>query len=297
MIPSTRTILHAFLKKSPPKERQELLGYLSLEEREAAITSSKTYGDPLKSQEDPGKLLDWIHGSWISPFLRTLSEKDIGLFLGALNPEKAASIGKELLYKGKMSSSNPPESVATSPLGKSFLQTTLVHYLTSEIDDLLPIECLPQSPLNQFLTLSSEAAHEFLDLFGLHDLAAEIKQIIDRQKLSKIHESLSSNQQSYLKVLLQSHEPVVFASMGLTNWSGDQEKLKSFILQRGANRLAKALHGQDRSLFWYILHRLDMDRALLLRKLSTSIDNPRAAQLLANQAVELMNYMNKDTNG
>ena len=287
MMLSTRTILQAFLDRSPPEEKEELLGYLTLAERQAIISPSKTYGDPLKSQENPSRLLDWIHSSWISPFLRTLSEREIGLFLDCLSAEKAASVGKELLYKQKSPST-------LSSIGKSFLETTLVQYLTAEAEDLLPIGCLPESPLNLFLTLSSDEAHEFLDLFGLHDLAAEIKQIIDKQKLAKIYETLTLNQQSYLKILLQSHEPVLFAPIGLANWTGDQARLKLLIQQRGANRLGKALHEQDPSLFWYILHRLDMDRALLIRKLSTSVDSPRASQILVQQAVEIMRYMGKN---
>lgn len=279
---STRIILHAFIEKCATSERQALLKYLATDERQAVVTLPKSSGDPLKSQEDPQQLLNWIHSSWISPFLRTLSEREVGLFLGSLGHEKALSVGKDLLFTGKLPS--------LSPLGKTFLQNTLTRYLTAEMDDLLPIECLPESPLNSLIELPIDTLVESLDLLGLHDLSIEVKQIIDRQKLSKVYEILTDNQHHYLKMLLQSHEPVAFTPMGLLNWNGDQEKLKLLIRQRGANRLAKALYGQDPSFVWYVLHRFDMEKALLLRKLSSSIDNPRAAQLLVQQVVELINY-------
>lgn len=279
---STRIILHALLQECPTEERQRLMECLSPAEKEAMQSVPNTYGNPLKSEEDPEKLLAWIHSSWITPFLRTLSEKEIGLFLAALSPEKITAVGKSLLYAGKIP--------ALSQLGKLFLRATLVRYLTAEVDDLLPLECLPESPLNDLTSLPTDVLVGFLDLLGLHDLAVEMKQIIDKQKLMRIEETLTGEQLQYLKILLQSHEPVAFTNMGLLHWNGDQEKLKALIQQRGANRLAKALHGQNESLVWYVLHRLDVEKALLVRKLFMPIDNPRAGKLLIQQVVELINY-------
>src|SRR5262249_10223114 len=146
------------------------------------VAASTTYGDPLKSQEDLSKLLDWIHGSWISPFFRTRPPNEIGLFLSCLSHKKASAIGKEILYTAEDSLAEQSSPIPSlSSLGKSFLQATLIRYLTAEVDELLPIECLPESPLNLFLTLSFDEMSTFLDLFGLHDLATEIKQIIDKQ--------------------------------------------------------------------------------------------------------------------
>lgn len=279
---STRIILHAFLQKCPTEERQKLMKCLAPAEKQALSSVPPTFGDPLKSEEEPEKLLAWMHHSWITPFLRTLSEKEIGLFLASLSPEKITAVGKDLLFAGKIP--------VLSQLGKLFLRATLVRYLTAEVDDLLPIQCLPESPLNGLIALPTDVLINFLDLLGLHDLSVEMKQIIDKQKLTRIEEVLTTEQLQYLKILLQSHEPVAFSQMGLLNWNGDKEKLKVLVRQRGANRLAKALYGQDPSLVWYVLHRLDVEKALLVRKLSAPIDNPRAGKLLIQQVVELINY-------
>lgn len=284
---STRIVLHAYLQECPAQERERLMKCLAPAEREAVATTPKTFGNPLKSNEDPKKLLAWIHTSWITPFLRTLSEKEIGLFLASLSPEKITAVGKDLLYTGKI-----PE---LSELGKRFLRATLCRYLTSEVDDLLPIECLPESPLNDLVALPTKVIVEFLDLLGLHDLSVEMKQIIDRQKLTKIEEALTPSQLQYLKILLQSHEPIAFTQMGLASWNGEKEKLKTLVRQRGANRLAKALYGQNPSLTWYVFHRLDVEKALMVRKLSSPVGNPRAEQVLIQQVVELINYTHNNT--
>lgn len=282
---SSRVFLKAFLDHCPPAERASLVKYLAPVEKNVLEKLPKTYGNPLRDLETPEVMLRRIHPSWISPFLRTLSEKEIGLFLASLNPDVAKAVGKDLLYSGKIPS--------LSPLGKEFLQKTLLGYLTAEVEDLLPLSCLPESPLNGLLDLKNEILNLSLDFLGLHDLSVEMRQIIEKNKLSKINEALTTHQLNYLKILLQSPEPVAFAKMGLAHWNDDEEKLKMLIRQRGANRLAKALYGQDPSLVWYLLHNLDFERALLVRKLSSPLENARAVQILVGQILEFITYIRK----
>lgn len=280
---SSRVILKSFLEHSSPAERSSLVQFLSPIEKQVLEKLPKTYGNPLRDTETPEELLRQIHHSWLSPFLRTLSEKDIGFFLAALGLPLSNAVGKDLLYAGTLP--------ALSKLGKQYLQKTLLGYLTAEIEDLLPLSSLPDSPLNALLDLKSELLNLSLDFLGLHDLCIEVKQIIEKTKLSKINEALSPHQLNYLKILLQSPEPVAFAKMGLANWNDDPEKLKILIRQRGANRLAKALYGQDPSLIWYILHKLDFERALLVKKLMSPMENSRAVQILIAQILEYITYI------
>lgn len=79
--------------------------------------------------------------------------------------------------------------------------------------------------------------------------------------------------------------------MGLLNWKGDREALRSMLLQRGINRIAKALYGSHPSLLWHIAHRLDLEKGQLLNKLCTALDHPRASALLSDQLVELVNAL------
>lgn len=283
MIPSGRIALKFFLEQRSPAERSSLANYLTPVEKKELDKLPKTYGNPLQDKGLPEEFLRHIHPSWLTPFLRTLSEKDIGYFLAAIGHPLSNAVGKELLYAGTIPT--------LSQLGREYLQTTLLGYLTAEIDDLLPLSFLPQSPLNALLDLKNDLLNLSLDFLGLHDLCVEIKQIIEKTKLKKINEALSTNQQNYLKILLQSPEPVAFAKMGLASWNGDPEKLKMLIRQRGANRLGKALFGQDPSLIWHVLHKLDFERALLVKKLMSPMDNGRAVQILIAQMIEYITYM------
>jgi len=280
---SSRVILKSFLEHCSPAERSSLVHYLAPIEKQILEKLPKTHGNPLRDTETTEELLRQIHSSWLSPFLRTLSEKDIGLFLAALGLPQSHAVGKDLLYAGKLPS--------LSKLGKQYLQKTLLGYLTAEVEDLLPLSSLPESPLNALLDLKSEILNLSLDFLGLHDLCLEVKQIIEKTKLNKIYGALTPHQLNYLKILLQSPEPVAFAKMGLANWNDDPEKLKVLIRQRGANRLAKVLYGQDPSLIWYVLHKLDFERALLVKKLISPLDNNRAVQILVAQILEFITYI------
>ena len=130
----------------------------------------------------------------------------------------------------------------------------------------------------------------------MHDLASEIRQIIDTIKLKRIYSLLSTAQINYLKTLIYRKEPVVFKKLELTKWDGHTETLQSALEQRGINRLAKALYNQEPSLLWYIAHRLDTDRGGALIKLCTSLDHPQAALLLAEQVAQLIHALkNQET--
>ena len=280
---SSQVILKSFLDQCSGADRSSLMEFLTPIKRQILEKIPKTYGNPLQESETPEEMLRRIHHSWISPFLRTLSEKDIGIFLASLGSPLSQSVGKDLLYAGPVPS--------LSMLGKEYLQQTLLGYLTAEVEDLLPFASLPESPLNALLDLKNELLNLSLDFLGLHDLSIEVKQIIEKTKLAKINAALSPAQLNYLKILMQSPEPVAFAKMGLSNWNEDPEKLKLLIRQRGANRLAKALHGQDPSLIWYIQHQLDFEKALLVKKLMSPMENSRAVQILIAQILEFITYI------
>lgn len=277
---STQMVLRALLKTCSAEEQAALSHYLSPEEAEALEELPEPYGNPLSHSDED--FLSHIHPSWMSPFLRTLSEKDIGLFLASLNPSQAAALTKDLLYSGQLPT--------LTSAGKNYLQKTLLDHLTKEPEDLLPLPLLPKSPLNVLLDLTHETVALLLHFLGLHDFSIEVKQIIEKQKLNKIYEALSPAQLNYLKILLQSPEPVTFAPMGLNQWNGDQEKLRALLLQRSANRLGKALFGQDPSFIWHLLHKLHIEQALLVQKLSTPLENSRATAILITQILEFISY-------
>ncbi len=279
MRPSSWIAFNAFLQKCPPDKREHLSAHLPENDRKLIQALPKTKGDPTQGIDNP---LEQIHFSWFAPYLRNLTERDIRFFISALSEQQAAGLKKSLLFSG-----------TTAPLrdlAKKFLQMTLLQKVSADQTDLLPVNFLPDSPLLPLLELKLADLNSIVDYLGLHDLAVEMRQIIDKAKLESIYKALSSEEQNYLKILLQSREPIAFSRMGLANWKGDADSLKTMLRQRGVNRLAKALYGQHSSFIWHLCHRLDTDRAVLLQKLITPLENSGAIKLLISQIVELLSY-------
>jgi hypothetical protein len=283
---STRIVFFSFLKKVPKEEFAGFYKYISSSEKLLLEKLPQFYGDPTSCSKKSGCILNKIDPSWIAPFLRNLSEKEISLFLSVLPSVQRKAVEKNLLY----SSGITPLTL----LGKSFLEKTLLNYLTAEVEDLFPEESLPDSPLNILLEIENETMAMVVDFLGLYDLSLEMRQIIGKQKLHSIYHALSPLQFRYLQTISQQQELVVFTRMKLASWQGNKEKLQLLIRQRGANRLSKALYGQDPSFLWYILHKLDVEKALLIKKLFPLSDNEKVASLLIKQVVNFVNFIREN---
>lgn len=274
-------IWQSYLQSTPADRRSSLLRCISPEFSAELQALPAISFDGRVDIETPEEELGKIHYSWLAPFLRSLPENEIKLFLSSLTPEQIKGLQQSLL----LSNSIP----TPSPIGKTFLKRTLFETIAT--DDLLPISCLPQDPLNGLLELTSEELSSLINLLSMHDLSIEIRHIIETSKLKEIYGLLTKAQTTFLKTLLHKKEPVSFKKMGLLAWKGDREALTSMLLQRGINRISKALYGKSPSLLWHIAHRLNADKGQLMIKLCTALDHPRASSLLSDQVVELMNAL------
>lgn len=274
-------IWQSYLQSTPADRRSFLLRCISPEFSAELQALPAISFDRGINTEAPEEELSKIHYSWLAPFLRSLPENEIKLFLSPLTPEQIKGLKQSLL----LSNTIPAPSLA----GRTFLKKTLFETIATE--DLLPLACLPHDPLNGLLELTEKELSSLIDLLSMHDLSIEIRHIIETSKLKEIYGLLSKAQTTFLKTLLHKKEPVSFKKMGLLAWKGDREALTSMLLQRGINRVAKALYGKNPSLLWHVAHRLDADKGQLMIKLCTALDHPRASPLLCDQVVELMNAL------
>lgn len=278
-----RIVCKTLLDSCKPENKDRLIRYFPPLEKELIQAIPPLFGNPLEEEIPLQEVLEGIHESWYAPFLRTLPENDIRLFLSALSEKKAKQVAKSLLFSS--------HRLSLMPLAKSFLQKTLLEKVSGDQEELLPPSYLPQSSLNALLTLTSPQLQALLAFLGLHDLSFEIRQIIETTKLRQITQCLSPDEQAYLKQLLQQQEPLAFKKMGLERWRGDQETLRALLQQRGLNRLGKALFNEEPSLLWYVSHRLDIELGTALIKLSTDIGSPKAAAFLQEQAAALISHV------
>lgn len=284
---SSAAVCYAFLNTMPKERQRALLKHLPDEEASGFSAAGQWQSDLTAGVSPEEEELSRVHFSWLAPFLRSLPEGDIKLFLGCLSEQQQNGLKTSLLFSNHIP--------ALSEMGKLFLKKQLFVSLIGK-EDVLPPSCLPAAPINALLSMSHEELLSLIDLLSMHDLATEIRQIIDTAKLKQIYALLSSAQTNFLKTLIYHKEPVVFKKLELMKWDGHTEVLKSLLEQRGINRLAKALYKEDPSLLWYVAHHLDTERGAMLVKLCTPLDHPRAAFLLSDQVAHLIGALkNQDT--
>ncbi len=270
-------IFQGFLAECDPQKKEGILNCLSNQFKEL-IEQIPPLKDPLMEvcYEDT---LDHIHYSWLAPFIRMHTEEEMRLFLSALTESQAKGLRKTLLL------TNNPYSL--TPIAKTFLKNYL---LTSFFKgkEVVSAKRLPEDPLNELLSLTAEELYLLSSFLGLRDLSVEMRLIIDNAKIKQIENVLTKHEALYLKTLMQQKEPIVFKPIGVAKWDGNITALKAAILQRGLNRLSKALYGHGESLFWYITHKLDNNMGKALTSFYTPVESEKASTLLLNQVLELI---------
>lgn len=281
-------VCKAFLQKCHPKKRESLISYLPAAEKSLVESLPPTHGDPAQGFESLAEFLNKIHFSWFSTFLRTLAENEIRLFVASLSEHQAKGLKKIL----RLSNSLP----ALTSFSKHFFHERLLDALKEKNQIPLPISCLPVSPMNVLLELDEEELNALVKYLGLHDLALELRYIIETAKLKLIHTAFSEEELHYLKTLMQQKEALSFKRMNLDRWDGSIEDLKSMLQQRGLNRLAKSLFGLDPNLIWHLRHRFDTEKAASLQKLSTALEHPKAATVLMQQVIDTASFIQNRKN-
>lgn len=274
-------VLHALLSRDSPEQREALIEFLpdSLAHR---LNRLPSYPTPVEFEDlDHEDLLSIVHWSWFIPALKSYSPEDQALFLSALPSSSLTPLAKELSCK------IPTQKL--SPLGRSYLRHVLLVSLIGEHDRVLPKNLLPLSPLNQLLSLTKKQLTLLIDLLSMHDLAGELKQIVETKLLKKIDGCLTEMERKLLKQASVKPEPVnPHTTIGLNRWNGDRDVLKHLLHQKGLARLGIALSMQDPSLIWMVAHQLDLGRGTLLLKYCNQKSSRAMIDTATKQVTELL---------
>ncbi|MCC5831961.1 MAG: hypothetical protein JJU12_02840 [Chlamydiales bacterium] len=251
-----KAILCALLARSSAGDR--LSHYLP--ERLANEVKSS----PLPTTRDFSKLLSqkkWvetIHFSWFYEPLKPLKPETTQLFLSLLPQKKAAEVGKML--------SLPLKKVSYSPFMRPFLMDEFKRKIQRGVE-VVSVDHLPPSDCNLLLNLNKKELLNLIDLLGVHDLSADLRQVVDKEMLRKIYAALSSEQLRFLHYCTKQPMKWISPKLGLPSWDGSKEKLRRMLHGRGLIRLGRALFDEDESFKWHLLHRLDIGRAQIIEKI------------------------------
>ena len=217
---------------------------------------------PMSSNGDKSSLFSidrWsqpIHYSWFSDIMREYPPKVQACFLGVLTHQQAEGLQKLLSLTEKRKNLIP------------FLRPFLTHILHRTIadPDLLAEQLLPPSPFNNLLKLQRKQLIHLVDFLGLHDLSADLRQVVDKDLLSRIHQALSPDQLHFLQYCSKQPLKWVSPKLGLLAWDGSKKQLNYLLHSRGLIRLAKAIFPEHPSFKWHLMHHFDTGRAKIIQK-------------------------------
>jgi len=275
-----KMVLKAFLSRCEPEKRRALERFLPESERRE-LEMLPAFPEEVKPDRFTNiSILEKVHWSWFLPTLKTYPETEQKLFLSALNPPAAKNLAKALTL-----SSNGQEM---SEVGRSFLRKTLLDSLLGPHDRLLPKKYLPPTSLSALLNLEKKELTRLIDLLSLHDLAAELRQIVETKILKKIYSLLSEEEKKFLKPAMAHKDPFVPGRMGMEKWDGSEESLRTLLHKRGIARIGAGLSGQDPDFIWYICHQLDIGRGTALHKLCAKEPIHGVTDAIIRQIEELL---------
>lgn len=273
-------ILNTFLSRQNADIRERLLSHLSEKER-VKISQMPTFNESVTAERFSNEsMLERVHWSWFLPTLKSYSPTEQKLFLAALEESSANSLSEEIPCKIAKES--------LTPIGKAYFRQMLLDSLIGPHDRLIPPDFLPLSPLNNLLRLSKKQLILLIDLLSMHDVASEVKQIVETKILKKLYSFLTEAQKKFLKHAAAKPEPFSLPRIGLDRWDGTEESLKHVLHRRGLARLGIALSGQEGALIWYVCHQLDIGRGNALFKMSTKEASTAVIEAATRQVEELL---------
>lgn len=275
-------MLKVLINRFNPKAGSALLKFLPQEEAQkvANINIASTDITPLLNQ--PQRLLDRMHYSWVAPYLEKFPPNLIPFAMGAFSPSLSAKLGKSLAI----------QPMKLSPPIKAFM-VQKIYSMMNETEHL-PVEYLPESELSPLLNWKKNELVRLIDYLGLYDLSSEIRHIVNKKYLDNLYSCLSQHELYYLKLCLYQKEKLVSPKLGINPTEKNPEKLKSILHQRGISRLGKALSGQHPDLIWYVVHTLDVGRGKILLGYCQKEQIVNVTSILKSQVINVMNFLKKE---
>lgn len=273
------------IEKKKKESKSLLFSFLPDSEKEIIEHLKPPSESLLSGCEIEKDVLTRVHPSWLIPFLKPFSENELSLFLSSIDKRKAEKI------KDSLKVSSP--RINLSKTAHQFFNKKMTEFLILQTPDLLPLKALPKSALNELLDLNEVEIQTLVELLGLHDLAVELKQIIDNTKLKKIYSIFPKEKEIFLKMLSSKKEPVTFRRMEITRWDGKAESLLALLFERGLNRLAKALYPENGDLIWYVKHQLDIEHSVHFSSLCKKLEHSKAYSFLSKQVLDALSFLRK----
>lgn len=268
-------VLKSLLQRFHRGRIDELNPFLSSEQQ------LELSGTPSLSTEAVFHSNQWvsdIHYSWLSEFLNQYNQAEKSLFNRALSKMQK----KHLLINDQIS------STGLNHFFRFFLAKKIGE---TEKIDLDPLN-LPRSELNSLLSFSKSQLTKLIDFLSIHDLAAELRQVIDSQMLEKVYAVLTNEQLQFLHYCSKLPVKWISPRLNLAQWDGQGRKLYQMLHSRGLYRLSYAISDENSALIWHISHRLDIGRGKAIIKILDTQNIPPFVSNFKDQVLHIAKRFN-----
>ncbi len=270
-------MLKVLINQYNPKAGFSLLKFLPQENANEIENFPIDSSDLNPILNQPYAYIKKLHHSWLNPILEKASPDFLPYIYGILTQEQLQGLQPKV----------SPASLS-DPVKTFFIDH---FYSLFEDTDHLPIDYLPNTPLKPLLDWNKEKLVQLGDFLGLHDLASEVKTIVNKTHLKNIYSCLTPKQFNFLKTCLQKKERVSVPKLPFDPSKQDCQKLKLILHQRGLARLGKAICGEHPDFVWYLAHVLDSVRGKQLLNTYTPEPQGKVTEYLKAQVVNLINYL------
>lgn len=266
-------MLRVFINRFNPKASHALQKFLPEEDRNRLQKEVVPSADLNPLLEQPQYLLSRTHYSWLEPLIVEFPPHLRPLVTSSLNLSKESVM----------------PAVVLAPVVKNFFFSHLYQLLGGP--EHLPVEYLPTHELSELLNWNKNQLVSLINFLGLHDLAAEMRSIVDKNLLKKIYACLGADEFYYLKTCLQQKESLQVPKLGLDFGKQSRTSLQRILQKRGILRLGKACSGQHPDFIWSLSHIFDIGRGKLLLEASEPIALAKITPLLKDQLLNLITFL------
>ena len=273
-------MLKVLINRFNPKAGDTLIKFLPQEETPSVTSQDIRSNDLLPLLYQSQRTLDKTHYSWLVPLITKFPEPLRPFVISSLLPEQQAGLTQE------------NTGTYVSPPVKNFLRNQLYRHLKA--NQHLPLEYIPETDFSPLLQWKKRELVRLIDFLGMHDLAFEIRGIVNKNYLKNLYSCLSPKELYYLKVCLHQKERLVSPKLGIDPTKQDCPRLRQVLHRRGLIRLGKALAGQHADLVWYIAHALDTGRGRLLLRYYQPHPIPNVTPILKQQVFNVITFMKKE---
>jgi hypothetical protein len=254
---------------------------LGEEEAEALSEMKVDSEDANIAIRQPWEVLLSIHYTWYYEPLKQIPEAALAYVVASLPDKQRKKVAAHFNLKELPAKLAPPV--------KHLLLDRLYSLL--EVKKKVPLPFIPKQPLHEILGLTKESLVDLIECLGVYDVAEELKQVVDRNRLSKIIDALSARQQGFLKKVIHKRSKWSAGKLGIDQWGGNKQKLRKALQLRGMMRLGKALKGHDENFVSHFLLKLDTGRARQMEKYLDREESDSTTQSLVMDVKEGISYI------